>query len=88
MTSRSCFRDFTSLAVSVDEKKEDASTIVKNARWTSVSVCWAGPDVLQQYLVAGLPTVFVIDQKGNVAAVDHRLDIASIVAKLLKEPSN
>jgi thiol-disulfide isomerase/thioredoxin len=72
------------LAVSVDEKKEDAATIVKNAHWTSVSIGWAGPAVLQQYRIAGLPTVFVLDRKGNVAAVDHRLDIASTVAPLLK----
>jgi thiol-disulfide isomerase/thioredoxin len=72
------------LAINVDDKKEDTAKIIKSARWTNVSIGWAGPAALQQYRVAGLPTVFVIDREGNVAAVDHRLDIPSTIALLLK----
>ncbi len=73
------------LAVSVDENKDDAAAIVKDTLWTKISIGWAGPDVLQAYRVAGLPTVFVIDRDGTVAAAGHRLDIPATVAPLLKK---
>lgn len=72
------------LAISVDETKDDAAAIAKIAHCTNVSISWAGPSVLQQYRVAGLPTVFVVDQKGNITVADHRLDISANVTHLLK----
>ena len=72
------------LAVSVDESKEDAIAIFKEKGWSNFSAVWAGPEVLKAYRVAGLPTVFVLDQDGKVVAADHRLDIATIVTSLLR----
>ncbi len=72
------------LAISVDETKEDVAAIAKIVHCTNVSIGWAGPAVLEQYRVAGLPTVFIVDQKGNITAADHRLDIPADVARLLK----
>ena len=72
------------LAVSVDERKEDAVTVFNRTQWSKVSTVWAGPDVLKLYRVGGLPTVFVIDQNGNIAAVDHRLDVPAEIKPLLE----
>jgi thiol-disulfide isomerase/thioredoxin len=71
------------LAVSVDERKEDAVTLLKSKHWSKISIVWAGPDVLKLYCVAGLPTMFVIDRAGSVAAVDHRLDVPAVIKPLL-----
>lgn len=71
------------LAVSVDERKEDAVALFNRNRWSKVSTVWAGSDVLKLYRVAGLPTIFVIDRDGNVAAVDHRLDVPAVIKPLL-----
>jgi len=71
------------LAVSVDERKEDAVTLFKSKPWSKISTVWAGPEVLKIYRVAGLPTTFVIDRDGAVAAVDHRLDIPVVIKPLL-----
>ena len=72
------------LAVSVDERNEDAIAIFKEKGWSNFSAVWAGPEVLKAYRVAGLPTVFVLDRDGKVVAADHRLDIAAIVTSLLR----
>jgi len=72
------------LAVSVDQRREDAVTLVSRMQWSKVSIVWAGPDVLRQYRVAGLPIVFVIDRDGSVAAVDHRLDIPEVIKPMLQ----
>jgi thiol-disulfide isomerase/thioredoxin len=72
------------LAVSVDQRKEDAVTLFSRMQWSKVSTVWAGPDVLKLYRVAGLPTVFVIDRDGSVAAVDHRLDVPAVIKPMLQ----
>jgi hypothetical protein len=76
------------LAVSVDEKKEDAITIFEQRNWPDLSAVWAGPEILKSYRVAGLPTVFVLNRDGNVVAVDHRLDIPAIIKPLLQQTAH
>ena len=71
------------LAISVDETQEEAAAIAKAVDLPHMSVGWAGPAVQQQYRVGSLPTVFIVDQQGNVVAADHRLDTAAIVSALL-----
>ncbi|MCH8241018.1 MAG: redoxin domain-containing protein [Planctomycetes bacterium] len=72
------------LAVSVDERKEDAVTVFNRKHWSKFSTVWAGPDVQRLYRISGLPTVFVIDREGNVAAVDNFLDVPAAVKSLLQ----
>jgi thiol-disulfide isomerase/thioredoxin len=71
------------LAVSVDERKQDAVSLYKSKPWSKISTVWAGPEVLRMYRVAGLPTTFVIDRDGTVAAVDHRVDVPVVIKQLL-----
>ena len=71
------------LAVSVDDKKEDAITFVNRRQWSKISTAWAGSDVLKLYRVSGLPTIFVIDRDGTVASVGHRIDVPVLVKRLL-----
>jgi thiol-disulfide isomerase/thioredoxin len=75
------------VAVNVDDTKEKTAELISKNNWSNVSLVWAGPDVLAQYRVAGLPTVYVIDQDGRVVAVDHRLDIPALITPLLKQPN-
>lgn len=74
------------VAVSVDEDREDAVKFFRDKRWSRISTVWAGPDVLKSYRVSGLPTMFVIDQDGQVVGADHRLDIPGLVKPLLRSP--
>jgi thiol-disulfide isomerase/thioredoxin len=71
------------LAVNVDEKKEDALALFNSKHWPHIHAVWAGPEVLKKYHVAALPTVFVLDRRRNVVAVDHRLDVAAEIRSLL-----
>ena len=72
------------LAVSVDERIEDAAKCFAEHQWKNVSTVWAGPDVLKAYHGSSLPTVYVIDRNGNVAAANPRLDIPEILSPLLQ----
>ncbi len=71
------------LAVSVDERSEDAVTLFNSKHWSKTSTVWAGADVLKLYRVAGLPSMFVIDRDGVIAAVNHRLDLPKVIKPLL-----
>jgi hypothetical protein len=70
--------------VSVDEEKEDAVAVLNRTQWSKVSIVWTGPDVLRLYRVNGLPTMFVLDRDGNVAAVTSAQDVSAVVESLLK----
>jgi len=72
------------LGVSVDEKMEDAVAVLNRTHWSNISMVWTGPDVLRQYRISGLPTIFVLDRDGNVAAVDNSLDVSAVVQSLLE----
>jgi thiol-disulfide isomerase/thioredoxin len=72
------------LWVSVDEERDNAVKLFHERNWASDSLVWAGIDALKKYRIGGLPTIFVLDEHGNVAAVDHRLDVPVIVESLLR----
>lgn len=76
------------LAVNVDKEREVAVKVFKKRDWSHLSVVCAGPDILKVYRVSGLPTVFLIDQQGNIAAVDHRLDLPELIKPLLRTTAN
>ena len=72
------------LVVSVDEEKEDAIRIAKDKKWSGMTVVWAGPELLRTYRVGSLPTVFIVDEQGKIAAADNRLDVPDILKSLLQ----
>lgn len=72
------------VAVSVDENIDDAVAVLKRTQWSHISTVWAGPDILRLYRVSGLPTMFVIDAEGKVAAVKNVLDVSAVVTTLLQ----
>jgi thiol-disulfide isomerase/thioredoxin len=72
------------LAVSVDEEKENAIRIAKDKESSGMTVVWAGPELLRTYRIGSLPTVFIIDEQGRIAAADNRLDVPEIVKSLLQ----
>ncbi|QDV25928.1 TlpA disulfide reductase family protein [Aureliella helgolandensis] len=72
------------LAVSVDGEKEDAIRIAKEKKWSGMTVLWAGPELLRTYHVGSLPTVFIVDEQGRIAAADNRLNVPDILKSLLQ----
>ena len=72
------------LAVSADEHMEDATRIFTEKQWKGISVVWAGPEVLKTYHANSLPSMYVIDQNGDVAAAHYRFDVPQVVRPLLQ----
>jgi thiol-disulfide isomerase/thioredoxin len=70
------------LAVSVDANAADAAALVEARTWYRLTSAWAGPEVGALYRIGGLPTVFVIDRDGSIAAADHFMDVAAVVESL------
>ena len=58
--------------------------VFQENEWDKVTIVWAGSDAHMLYRFTSLPMVFVIDQQGNIAAVDHRVDIPAVVESLLR----
>ncbi len=71
------------LAVSIDENETEALASFTSHHWPNLTVAWAGPDAAKLYRISALPTTFVVDRNGLVAAVDHRLDIPTVIEPLL-----
>ncbi len=74
------------LAVSADERMEDATKLFTEKQWKGISVVWAGPEVLKTYHANSLPSMYVIDQNGDVAASHYRFDVLKVVEPLLQHP--
>jgi thiol-disulfide isomerase/thioredoxin len=71
------------LAVSIDEKREDAASRCRAKHWTNITPVWTEQSVCKAYHVSGLPTIYIIDRKGTVIAADHRLDVPELLQNLL-----
>jgi thiol-disulfide isomerase/thioredoxin len=67
------------LAVSVDEHREDASACCKAHQWTKIPPVWSGPALCDAYHITGVPTTYVIDQKGKVVSAKSELSIAEVI---------
>ena len=72
------------LAISVDEDIENALGRYKQKGWTAPLVVWAGPGVLKDYHINGLPTLYVLDQKGSVVAAGDRRDLIEIIGPMVE----
>ncbi|MBG86704.1 MAG: hypothetical protein CMO80_07375 [Verrucomicrobiales bacterium] len=78
------------IALSIDSTREDAVNHLKSRGWNKTLNAWAGKggfraDAPTKYQVRGIPTVYVIDKNGKVAATGHpsSLDVPGQVDKLL-----
>jgi thiol-disulfide isomerase/thioredoxin len=80
------------IALSIDNTKEAAETHLTNKEWTKTTNVWAGEGGFraaapQAYRISGIPTVYIIDAAGKVAATGHpgSLDIGKLVDGLLEK---
>jgi thiol-disulfide isomerase/thioredoxin len=78
------------MALSVDKTAEDASGHLEKRGWDKTYNTWAGAGGFQApapaaYKIRGIPTAYVVDQEGKIAATGHpaSMDILEIVAGLV-----
>lgn len=83
------------IALSIDNTEELAKNHLAEKGWDKTYNAWAGEggfrsDPPTKYKVKGIPTVYVIDQKGKIAAVGHPNTVkpSEVVEGLLKEKKN
>jgi len=71
------------IGASVDDDDETPARHVEAKGWDRTHNVRVGDDVLKAFHVNALPTVYVIDQRGNVAAGGHDVDVPAVVDRLL-----
>jgi thiol-disulfide isomerase/thioredoxin len=81
------------IALSIDNTKEAASSHLEAKGWDKTTNVWAGEGGFRApaptaYGIKGIPTVFVIDAAGKVAASGHpgSLEVTRLVDDLLAKP--
>jgi peroxiredoxin len=76
------------LAVNLDRNQEDLAKFLEenDVPWTNL-IAEGARQAATRYGVRSIPTMMVIDQQGNVAAVAHRVaEVSGTIEKLLKKP--
>lgn len=78
------------LTLSIDEEKQTAVDHLKKNGWNKTRNAWAGEggfraEAPQAYSVSGIPTAYLIDSEGKIAAQGHpmALDMPALVDDLL-----
>lgn len=74
------------LAVSIDDRGEDARALIGRKRWNETRNVWASdPDIRKRYGITGIPSFFLIDQHGTIVASGFLTDdeISSAVNRLI-----
>jgi thiol-disulfide isomerase/thioredoxin len=72
--------------ISINAVNDDLDAVRKHVKakgWNRTHNVRAGADAMKAFHVNSLPTVYVIDRRGNVVASDNVLDIPEIVNKLI-----
>lgn len=72
------------ITVNVDDDRDAAAGHLKANGWNQTHNVWASEEALKAFHVNGLPTIYVIDQEGRVAAADAQEDIPAIVNRLVE----
>jgi hypothetical protein len=72
------------IAASVDDDADTAARHATAAKWDQTHNVWIALEVLKAYHVDGLPSIYIIDRKGNVAAYDGTESIVDTVNRLIK----
>jgi hypothetical protein len=78
------------IALSIDNTKEAATAHLESKGWDKTTNVWAGDGGFKApapaaYGIRGIPTVYIIDSAGKVAATGHpgAIDVGTIVDGLL-----
>lgn len=69
--------------IDVDESEDAVIKHVKTKGWNKTHNVRVGADAMKAYHVNALPTVYVIDQRGEVVDSGHVVDIPTIVNRLV-----
>lgn len=77
------WKDHVILMCATPDDKDAALSHVKAKGWNKTRNFRVGEEAVKAYHVNALPTVYVIDQRGNVVDSSHVPDIPAIVNRLL-----
>ncbi len=73
------------ITASMDDDKKLAADHLNNMGWNKTHNVWVDVDAVKAFHVDSLPTTYVIDSQGKVAAVDPAADLAEALKELLGE---
>lgn len=73
----------TLIGASQDDRENAVIQHVKAKKWDRIHIVRVQEDAMKEYHVNALPTVYIIDRGGNVAASGLFLDVPAIVNRLV-----
>ncbi len=73
------------IAVNLDDDQERAANKVVRNGWTKTENFWVSREAVGAYAFDGIPMVYIVDQRGKIAAAGHDLNIPSVIDVLLRE---
>lgn len=72
------------ITASIDDEKAQAADHVKEKGWSATQHAWVREEAVKAFHVNGLPTMYVIDARGKVAAFDPAGNLADALKELLE----
>ena len=71
------------ITASMDDDKKLATDHLNDKGWTKTHNVWVDVNAVKAFHIDSLPTTYVIDAQGSVAAVDPAGDLAEVLKELL-----
>jgi thiol-disulfide isomerase/thioredoxin len=74
------------ITLNLNEDQEDAASQAQRKGWNKTDNFWVNNgDALKTFSFSGIPMIYIINQRGEIAAAGHDLDIPKNVNRLLRE---
>jgi thiol-disulfide isomerase/thioredoxin len=73
------------IAASVDEDHDELISRLNSNGWTRMHNVQIGAEAKKAYHVGAVPTVYIVDRDGKIAAAGHSLDIPTLVNALINQ---
>jgi thiol-disulfide isomerase/thioredoxin len=73
------------ITLNLDEDRKKAAIHAERKGWNKTENFWVPQEVTKAYSFNGIPMVYIVDERGKVAAAGHEMDIPSKIDQLLRE---
>jgi len=73
------------ITLNLNEDPDDAASHAQRKGWNKTDNFWVSQDTVKAYSFYGIPMIYIINQRGEIAAAGHDLDIPKNVSRLLRE---
>ena len=73
------------ITLNLDDDPGNAASHLQRKGWNKTDNFWVSRDSVGAYRFNGIPMIYIVNQRGEIAAAGHELDIPENVNRLLRE---